>query len=349
MKWVSTRTPGNNELRTSTFEVVRVAKTPEGNRTVRVGDRINLQYRPNGEPGEFYLLIGGGDPFKALGERSYWELPEEVTKAGFNHIVRAPSPNARAQTRYAYFLKFLGFSDPLVVSEAHRELSKASYKELAPLAPQMSRAKLCQWITNPKTPADRLALYGLMLGVCGTKRDAEILRRMIIKPTENFRLGIDGVMSGYLLLAGEQGLELLDQTKLKNRQTPFSEAYHALRAIRFMFSQIPRKIEKERLLQSVRFLLERPEMADLAIADLARWKDWSVQDRLMGLYVADDYKHPWMKRAIIGYMIRSTQDVPTDKAAATPEHVLNGRAHLETLRKRDPEVVRKVEKQMNHT
>ena len=240
----------------------------------------------------------------------------------------------------------LEFPDPLVVHEAHIELNElryVSYEELAAFAPQMSRAKLCQWITDPEIHPDRLALYGLMLGVCGNELDAELLRRIIIKQTDDFRIGIDGVMSGYLLLTGEQGLKLLDQTKIKNKQAPFSETYSALQAVRFMWSQAPGKIEKERLLLSVRFLLDHPEIADMVIDNLARWKDWSVQDRLMGLRLPDDYRGAAINRAIIRYMIRSTKDVAKDGTVEIPEHVVKGRAYLETLRKRDPEAVRKAE------
>ncbi len=35
----------------------------------------------------------------------------------------------------------------------------------------------------------------------------------------------------------------------------------------------------------MRMLLDRPELADLVIADLARWEDWSVQDKLMAMQV----------------------------------------------------------------
>ena len=99
VKWVSTSKPGENELSNTTFEVVRVAKTPEGNRAVRVGNRITLQYRLYGEPSDFYLIIGGGPEFKALGDRDYWESPKEVTRAGFNSIVQAPSPSNRSHPR----------------------------------------------------------------------------------------------------------------------------------------------------------------------------------------------------------------------------------------------------------
>lgn len=347
VKWVSKNKLDENKAITTTFEVVQVAKTPEGDEAVRVGNRIAYGSYRKGKPGEFYLLIGGGPPFKARGHWPYWESPQKVTRAGFNSIVQAPSPEAPAQERLSYFLKLLDFSDPLVVNEAHKQLSDASFEELAPLAPQMSRAKLRQWITDPKILPHRVALYGLMLGICGNEHDAELLRRIIIEQADDIRFGIEGVMSGYLLLTGQQGLELLDQTKIKNKQAHFAETYAALQAVRFMWSDAPGKIENERLLQSMRLLLEQPFVTEVVVDTLARWKDWSVQDRLMGLRVPDDYHGAAIEHAIIRYMIRSTKDLPKDETAKTPEHVLKGRAYLETLRKRDPEAVREAEEKLN--
>ncbi|GIS58489.1 MAG: hypothetical protein CM1200mP2_07140 [Planctomycetaceae bacterium] len=103
-------------------------------------------------------------------------------------------------------------------------------------------------------------------------------------------------MSGYLLLVGEKGLPLIEQLKLKNqflvdangkvltdkkgrkKLVPFSETYAAMQALRFMWSYADGRIAKPRLGQSMRILLDRPKLADLVIADLARWKDWSIRE-----------------------------------------------------------------------
>jgi hypothetical protein len=121
-------------------------------------------------------------------------------------------------------------------------------------------------------------------------------------------------------------------------------------------------------MQSMRILLERPELADLVIADLARWNDWSVQERLMEIYGKGDYNIPSIKRAIIRYMLASTQAKPAavSSPAATgtasgaqstvspstvnpPRDVSldfaeRGKKYLEQLRKRDPKTVKEAER-----
>ena len=208
----------------------------------------------------------------------------------------------------------------------------------------MPREKIRKWITNRDTPATRLGLYGLLLGLSGTAKDAELMKKKIIEETDDFRLGIDGVISGYLLLTGAKGLDVVDNAKLKNKEVPFSETYAAMQALRFIWSYGEDNIDKERLRQSMRILLDRPELADLVIADLARWKDWSVQDRLMNLYGADEYNIPSIKRAVVRYMLVCSKDAPQGDAAETPDYVEDAKEHLETLRDKDPKTVREAER-----
>jgi hypothetical protein len=93
----------------------------------------------------------------------------------------------------------------------------------------------------------------------------------------------------------------------------------------------------------MRLLLDRPELADLVIADLARWKDWSVQARLMELYGAEEYDIPSIKRAIIRYMLVSTRDKPKD-AMKDPAHVSAGKKYLAAIRTKDPKTVKDAER-----
>jgi hypothetical protein len=94
--------------------------------------------------------------------------------------------------------------------------------------------------------------------------------------------------------------------------------------------------------------LDRPEVADLAIADLARWKDWSIQDRLMELYKQGDPSNPLgeisTRQAVIRYMIASTLDKP--ETGDVPPHIIKAKQHLETLRKLDPKAVQRAERLM---
>ena len=180
-------------------------------------------------------------------------------------------------------------------------------------------------------------------------------------PGEDFRLGIDGIMGGYLLLTGERGLEVLEAKKLKDKKAPFSETYAAMQALRFMWQYGGNRIEPDRMRQSMRILLERPELADLVIADLARMKDWSVQEKLMSLYDEEEYNIPSIKRAIVKFMLAAAKDTGVKKgdnpettgvsassdaipAAEIPAHVISAEKCLAELEQKDPKTVKEVKR-----
>jgi hypothetical protein len=110
-----------------------------------------------------------------------------------------------------------------------------------------------------------------------------------------------------------------------------------------MWTYEPDRLPKERLKQSMQILLDRPELADLVITDLARWKDWSVQDRLMTMYADEKFSIPAIRRAIVRYLYYCSMDKPaaaTDgTAAAVPEHAMKAEANLKVLEEKDPKTV----------
>jgi len=49
-------------------------------------------------------------------------------------------------------------------------------------------------------------------------------------------------------------------------------------------------------------MLERPDLADLIIPDLARYEDWSQADKLFTLYKSSDEKSSWVRVPVITYL-----------------------------------------------
>jgi hypothetical protein len=346
----------------STYEILQIVKAPKD--SVAKGDRISLARYRAGKKGDLFLLMGTKS---GRGNGIEWGSPTEIAEPAFNYVAQAPSPEVPVAKRLDYYLRFLEFPDQLVSNDAYAEFANAPYKDIAAVASKFPRAKIRAWLVSPQTPQPRLGLYGMMLGLCGDDHDAKLLGDKISQKTEDFRIGIDGMISGYLLLTGSNGLEKIDAWKFKDRKVPFSETYAAMMGLRFMYQYAGGRISNERLMQSMRILLERPELADLVIADLARWNDWSVQDRLMGIYGKGDYNIPSIKRAIIRYMLASTQTKPASNgtavsgtasgaqstggpAAGNPPHDLSqeyverGKRYLDQLRKRDPKTVKEAER-----
>lgn len=314
------------------YEVLEVVQQPGGGKLAK-GSKVSLVRYRAGKKGDLFLLLGtkGGATID-------WGSPMEVTKDSFAYMKNAPKPEVAATDRLKYFAKYLEHPDQMISTDAYGEFANAAYGDITPVAKDVPRDKLRKWLQDPQTQPSRLGLYGLLLGLGGTKDDVAVLEKKILDTGEEFRLGIDGIMGGYLLLTGEPGLTMIEEKKIVSKDVPFSETYAAMQALRFMWQYGDNKIPADRLRQSMRLLLDRPELADLVIADLARWKDWGVQDRLMELYGKEEYDIPSIKRAVVRFMLASSKDV-AEGNSGTPDHVAKAQKALADLEAKDPKTV----------
>ena len=113
--------------------------------------------------------------------------------------------------------------------------------------------------------------------------------------------GLDALIACYLTLKGESGLPLVEELFLANKKADYADTYSAIMAIRFHGSE-GGVIEKKPLVASLHHMLQRPELADLVIPDLARWEDWDAMDKLMDLYKTADEKSSWVRVPVVNYL-----------------------------------------------
>ena len=337
VKWKQAKKSDGRLPGSTTFVISEIAKGSKA--TLKPGkDLVLSRFRP-GKKGDLFLLLGSRTV------NVEWGTPVDVSSAGYKYIAHAPHPKKPAAERLKYFLKYLEFPDDVVANDAFAEFSNAPYKDIAKLAKDLPRERLRKWITSSDTAPTRLGLYGLLLGLCGTADDAKLMEKKILEKSNDYRLGIEGVMSGYLMLTGEKGLKVIETAKLEDEKVAFSETYAAMQAIGFVWDYAPGKIKKDRLRQSMRLLLNRPTTADLVIANLARWKDWGIQPQLMKLYDNKEYNIPAVKRAIVRFLLVCGKDMKEGTPEAKyPPHVKVAKKNLETLRKKDPKTVRDAER-----
>ncbi|WP_417847531.1 hypothetical protein [Thalassoglobus sp.] len=325
---------------TTSYEIIEVVED-ESNKLEK-GKTIKLDRYRASKKGDLFLLLG-----TLTDDRIEWSSPLEVTETSYNYMKQSPPQDAPTQKRLAYFMKFLEYPDALIATDAYSEFANAPYKDIVPLRNIMPREKLREWLKDPEgapSRATRTGLFGLLLGLSGNEDDAEFMKAKILEESDTFRLGIDGVMSGYLVLTGDEGLDVIDEHKLRNREVPFSETFAAMQALRFMWTYGDNRISPDRLRQSMRILLDRPTLADLVIVDLARWDDWGVMDKLMELYDDEEYQVPSIKRAIVRFMLIAEKNNATAAEGEVADHVKQATANLEKLRKEDPKTVKSAER-----
>ena len=104
-----------------------------------------------------------------------------------------------------------------------------------------------------------------------------------------------------MLLTGEEGLAKVEQAFFQDTDVEYADTYAAIMAIRFHGSEVD-VIPRTRLTKSLRYMLDRPDLADLVIPDLAKWEDWSVMGKLVDLFVTADENSSWVRVPVINYL-----------------------------------------------
>jgi len=287
-------------------------------------ETILLEEKPAGA----LFLIMGVEPPELL-----WSSPIAVSDKAVAYLKKIGSLPEAGADRLAFFQQYLEDEDDTLARDAYDEFAIAPYQDVQALETRMDPTRLMQWIETPGIPSNRRRLYATMLGVCGTPADAARIERILLgedlgDDAADLRSGIDALIACYVVLRGPSGLDLIDKLFLDrgSRDIPFTETYAAVMALRFLGEESD-VVPRERVLESLRLLLNEPKLADLVIADLARWGDWSVIDRLVAIYAEATPENLFVREPIVNYM----------KACPLPE----AEAAMEKLREIDPEAVRR--------
>jgi hypothetical protein len=346
-RWKGGEKPADIRAGTAQFEILEVGFSL-GARFEK-GQTLELPQYIAGIESSQYVLMGPDDRIED------WFSPVEASADGWKYLSQMPpivTDPAKQAERLLYFIPYFEHPDLMVSNDAYSEFAAAPYEVIKPLRDKLPREKILGWLNDPKVQITRTGFYGLMAGLCGRPEDADILEQKILTLDSDFRLGIDGVMAGYILLKGEAGLKVLEDARLNattvrmkdgtEAKMPFSEVYAVMQTLRFLWQYEPDLIPRDRLKQTMHVLLDRPELADLVITDLARWKDWTVQDRLMAMYDEDKFDIPSIRRSIVKYLLVCSQEkgTPADDGTVTrPDTALRADELLKVLEEKDPRTV----------
>ncbi|MEO1524285.1 MAG: hypothetical protein AAFX06_02565 [Planctomycetota bacterium] len=298
---------------------MKIEKVLKGGEFIKVGKTIDAVYYGKVEVGRRFLLSGVDPP------NLQWScLP--VSERAEKYIVDAAEVEDDAAARLRYYIKFLEDEEALISRDAYDEFASTPYEDIRKVADVMDREQLLKWAQEPNIGADRKRLYFTMLGVCGDKDDVPVLEAMLRNPAKSVTGALDALIACYLTLHGEAGLPLVDELYVTNQKAPFPQSYAAIMAIRFHGTDgdvIPRSA----LVASLHKVLERPELADMVIPDLARWNDWSQIKRLARLFKEAEKDKNWLRVPVINYL----------RACPLPE----AEKVIADLEKIDPDAVRR--------
>ncbi len=272
-------------------EVV-VTHVLRGNEHARRGDTLVV---------ESLELLAVGQPclLFAKGETQLRWKAEPISPRGEAYL-QGVCERIDETARLRHCFGFLEDREMQLARDAYAEFAVASYDAVRRMAVDLDRDELIARINAAATPSDCRRLYLTMLGACGGDGDLPMLEAMLTDRSRR-QEGLDALVACYLSLAGERGLRFIERTFLSNPEASSSETYQAVAAIRFHGTE-GKQLSRSALASSLQHVLSRPEVADLVIADLARWNDWSHIDQLVALFESSDASERLLRVSIVNYL-----------------------------------------------
>jgi hypothetical protein len=304
---IGTIVKGSESESDAEFEINTIIR---GDSLVREKQKSRINYFGKAADGTQFLLRGV-DPPDLL-----WSSPLPVSQKAVDYVKAITKLPEDPMKRIEFYLGYLEDEDSLLARDAYDEFASAPYADLKMLAPKLDRERLLGWIKDTNLPPDRKRLYLVLLGICGKPEDAKLLEELLQSDDPNKRAGLDAMIACYVTLLGDEGLKLIDELFLSNKQSQYADTYAAIMALRFHGTD-GGIISKERVLKSMQLILQRPELADLVIPDLARWEDWSQIDRLVELFKTADEESSWVRVPVFNYL----RACPKPEAAAKIEEL----------------------------
>jgi len=281
-----------DEIQKATFEVTLVIK---GEGLVKEKEKVETLYFGDGTLGKSFLVMGISPP------ATMWSTPLPLTDRGIQYltdVVKLPKDGAE---RLIFFQQYLEDADEMLARDAYDEFARAPYTQLKAVKAQLHHDQVVAWIKSPDIPASRRRLYLVILGITGTEKDLPMIEQFMTSDDRKAKSGLDALIACYLTLKGESGLPLVEKLFLANEKADYADTYAAIMAIRFHGTE-GGIIDSKRLVKSLHPMLQRPELADLVIPDLAKWEDWGVMDKLFELYKNANDKNSWVRVPVVNYL-----------------------------------------------
>lgn len=339
----------------------RVARVEKGEELLEGIDTFEAVYFGDSDFEKPFFIRAIANEDKSL----EWNIPLPLTKLGMQYIDDLKELPAEGPERLAYFLNYLQHEDPLLSQDAYDEFARSPYEAVIALEDKMDKDKLWNWIDSRDVSPSRRSLYFTMLGVCGDQSDADRLEQMMLSDSRVLKsaaeaasamsvalggpigipvvpemvameerrrqLGFSALVGCYLKLRGIEGMDVVDEYFLANPDADYTQVFATCLALRVLGEETD-IVPMPRLRSSMRLVLDKPEFAEQAITDLARWEDWTVLDRLVEMYETAPPR-TFVKEPIIAYLDRaSQQDGETGEEAKTA---------LAKLEEQDPETVKR--------
>jgi hypothetical protein len=274
--------------------------------------------------GELRLLFGEEPSMAGSTERDWTLKPADETLLAY--FARAPHPRQPSKDRLPYFAKHLEHADPAIAADALMEFAHADLTQVREILPSFESTKVRAWLTDEQVRPEHKGFYAMILGLLAQaeprERDANLalLEKLVFAPGNDYRVGHDGMIAGYLLAGGKDAFAKLEERLFAKGDAPAGDLKHAVTALRFYYEYGATELRPQTI-AAMTLLAQRPVTAASAIIDLTRWQAWDALPKIAAMY---DHAQTdaVIKRAVVGYLRRC------------PEAA--GKTTLAQLREKDP-------------
>ena len=287
----------DEDLPKATFEITKVLK---GDEVLEKGMEFQALLVGRYPKGKEFLVMGLDPPEIA------WTTPIKASPVLLKYLEDIQKLPESGADRLAFFQDYFEHEESSIAFDAYDEFAKAPYEDLIDLKDRMDRKQLLAWITDEDTSINRRRLYLTMLGVCGTAEDGDVLEKIISDGGDANLRGMDALVACYLCIKGDAGVDLIEEKFLSDDKSDFTTTMGAVSALRFHGTEVE-VVSRERIILAVRKLLDRPKMADLIIADLARWEDWAATDKLVKMFKESKKENRWLRVPIVAFLMASPE------------------------------------------
>jgi hypothetical protein len=231
-----------------------------------------------------------------------------LSKLADNYVRGVAKLSSIEADRLRFFLDYIESTDELVSEDAYNEFAKTSMDSIRAIRESLNRKRLISLIQLPDIKPRLRGLCWMLLSLVGKPEDVTFCREALFKiDVTDMTPPIDlpANIACMVALGGESAMTEIEDRflRFKSASEPAStSAVNAVVSAIRVVEQELHALSKERLSASLRMVLEREDMADYVIPDLARWEDWSAMERLDRLFYESDTDSSFVRIPIFNYM-----------------------------------------------
>ena len=137
-------------------------------------------------------------------------------------------------------------------------------------------------------------------------RGREAIRALLDDKERSYVSGLDGVVAGYILLDPKAGWEYL-LGLIKDPEKDFPVKYASLKTVRYFWEFRSDIIPQKQSLDAIKILMDDPDIADMPIEDVRKWKLWDLTPTVLGYAKKESHSGtPITMRAILKFAIMAS-------------------------------------------